>query len=454
MAPVSIMPDIPTDSEPAAPSATPLFEAPECTTPSSSTSSTSSTDASTSTNSVTITDTKTTAIPTGDPPLNTRRCFLCLTDEPECDPSIDWVTPCNCSLEGHHECLLAWITDLEAQGKEFRCSVCKSAILVTERYDPVLWLNNLLTHGFSRWSPRILLGFLFAGVVVSSAAYGAKAIDLFGGPDAVMSYLTKTDSPDGTHDESEHPREDHRIHLFRYSTLPFIAPALVINRMNLGDVATLPISLVYVGVSYCHAMDFHTWPPGPDRVFLAFYPILKATYFNIHRTLSDSLERSWAARARAMTAEQGSQATHIVTSPPAPTVARNVLEFEIDLQIGGYGNDDDDDEPRNNEEPQRNRAANVGSQSPIDFIAGALLWPGVCYGMGELMRRLLPARFVTKPSNGPVTGLLQQRWGRSFVGGCLFVVLKDAFFLYVKYKKMMNYPHRRVKNSDKRNIRK
>ncbi|KAI1349608.1 hypothetical protein F5Y01DRAFT_327255 [Xylaria sp. FL0043] len=371
------------------------------------------------------------------PPPNTRRCFVCLVDEPEDSLPVDWSTPCNCSLEGHQECLLAWVTDLEAQAKDVACPVCKSPILVTERYDPAIQLSNFLNNKFSRWSPRILLGFIASGALVSSSVYGAKAISWFAGPDAAPSLEIIRPS-----------RQDRAINLVHFSILPLIAPALVINRMNVGDIVTLPASLVYATLFH-HSADFFTWPPSPDRV-MAVYPALKAAYFHIHRALSDSLERSWAAQARAMNVEHGSQATHEIAPQPEPAPAMNILDLEIDIQIGEA---DDDGAPQGNGDAQRNRFADVGSRSPINFIAGALLWPGVCYGVGELMRHVLPSRFVTKPPSGPATGLLQERWGRSFIGGCLFVVLKDAFFLYVKYKKMMNRPYRRIKNSDRRNIR-
>ncbi|KAI1430920.1 hypothetical protein GGR50DRAFT_690117 [Xylaria sp. CBS 124048] len=392
----------------------------------------------------------------GDAPPNTRRCFVCLTDEPEDDPSIDWVTPCECSLQGHHECLLAWITDLEAQSKEFKCPVCKSAIVLSERYDSAVWLSNFLNHELALWSPRILLGFVVAGTVMSSAAYGAKAISWFAGPDALMNYLTKTEYTNVSRRiVGRRLQLEPSLDLVHYSTLPFIAPALVLNRMNITDMVTLPLSLVYVGVSHCYSPDFYTWPPNPDRTFFAIYPILKATYFNLHKVVSDSVERICAERVRNVIShsEQASQPTQAVAPVPGPPPAQNFMGFNIDIDIQ-VGEDDEEDEPPNNHGggPHRNRPADLNARSPIDFIAGALLTPGVCYGMGELIRRILPSRYVTKPANGSFTGLLQQLWGRSFVGGCLFVVLKDAFFLYVKYRRLMNHPYRRVLNSDKRNL--
>lgn len=183
---------------------------------------------------------------------------------------------------------------------------------------------------------------------------------------------------------------------------------------------------------------------------MAVYPVLKSTYFHIHRVISNSLEKAWTAKARAISVEHGFQETHNFAPEPEPGPALNILDLEIDIQIGEA--DGDGDNVRNGN-GQRIRAADGNGTSPVNFITGALLWPGVCYGVGELMRKLLPARFVTKPPDAPPTGLLQERWGRSLIGGCLFVVLKDVFFLYVKYKKIMNRPYRRIKNSDRRHPR-
>ncbi|KAF2963248.1 hypothetical protein GQX73_g10321 [Xylaria multiplex] len=381
-----------------------------------------------------------------DPSPDTRRCFVCLVDEPESNLPVDWSTPCNCSLEGHQECLLAWVTDLEAQAKDVICPVCKSPILITERYDAAIHLSNFLNHKFSRWSPRVLLGFIASGALVSSSVYGAKAISWFAGPEAVVAFLLTEDKA-GPFELIRRPQYDQHVNLLHFTVLPLIAPALILNRMNISDLITLPASLVYATL-FNHSAEFLTWPPSPNRV-MAIYPALKSTYFHIHGAVSDSLERSWAAQARTMSVEHGLQATHDVAPPPEPAPAMNILDLEIDIQIG----EADDGALGNNGGAQRNRGADGGGRSPINFIAGALLWPGVCYGVGELMRHVLPSRFVSKPLNGPATGLLQERWGRSFIGGCLFVVLKDAFFLYVKYKRMMNRPYRRIKNSERRNLR-
>ncbi len=86
----------------------------------------------------------------------------------------------------------------------------------------------------------------------------------------------------------------------------------------------------------------------------------------------------------------------------------------------------------------------------MNRMVSSLLFPAVCYGAGELLRLVVPQAWARPPGyRHPFTGLLQQRWGRSLVGGCLFVVLRDAFALYLKYRRVQVKQHRRVRNVDK-----
>ncbi|KAB5536035.1 hypothetical protein GE09DRAFT_1141217 [Coniochaeta sp. 2T2.1] len=92
----------------------------------------------------------------------------------------------------------------------------------------------------------------------------------------------------------------------------------------------------------------------------------------------------------------------------------------------------------------------------VSSVVLSLLYPTICYASGELLRVALPRSWVTRPtmswSGRPqmATGLLQRRWGRSLVGGCLYVVLKDAFSLYAKYRQVQQKGKRRVRNVERR----
>ncbi|ODA77231.1 hypothetical protein RJ55_06858 [Drechmeria coniospora] len=90
-------------------------------------------------------------------------------------------------------------------------------------------------------------------------------------------------------------------------------------------------------------------------------------------------------------------------------------------------------------------------------IVGALVMPGISFAMGELLRLALPRRWTAAPHGpwsqygiGQRPALLQQQWGRSLVGGCLYVMLKDAARVYSKSRRVVAMHNRRVKNVDRR----
>ncbi|KAH9886800.1 hypothetical protein F4778DRAFT_797660 [Xylariomycetidae sp. FL2044] len=383
-----------------------------------------------------------------------RRCFVCLGDEPEATLPADWSTPCKCSLEGHQDCLLAWVADLEAQSKDVNCPVCKSPIIVTDRADMAIQLNSLLNRQFSRWSPKILLGFLASGALVSSSIYGAKAIDCFAGPEAAEAFVFNVDQPTlfqmlQRPDARRFRNAPLPVNLFHAALLPLIGPALVLNRMHLGEVIMFPASLIYTMI-FEQTGDLFSWPPTPERV-LALYPALRAGYFHLHRIVSARLDKKLFSLAFPGANHEDSVARQQFAAPE-PNAGADLLDIEIEIALGGDQDLPAEQQQQQGAQARHNRILDVGGTSPLNFITGALLFPGVCYGVGELMRAVLPTKWVTRPLTGHPTGLLQERWGRSLVGGCLFVVLKDAFYLYVKYKKAVNRPYRKIKNSERRNL--
>ncbi|TLS25278.1 hypothetical protein PpBr36_07899 [Pyricularia pennisetigena] len=101
------------------------------------------------------------------------------------------------------------------------------------------------------------------------------------------------------------------------------------------------------------------------------------------------------------------------------------------------------------EQPRQRRVEGAGISTWSRIINGtvsALLMPQISFAMGEALRLTLPARWVSK--QGESKGLLQHTWGRSLVGTCLFVVLRDAVSLYVKYRRVQAIKNRTVKNFD------
>lgn len=110
----------------------------------------------------------------------------------------------------------------------------------------------------------------------------------------------------------------------------------------------------------------------------------------------------------------------------------------------------------------------ISTTSLADTILGALIFPSIAAAMGELLRHTLPKSWVTPPKGTPATswlggwisiggksgssdkptGFLQTRWGRSLVGGCMFVGLKDMILLYVRWKMAQNHRRRKILDRD------
>lgn len=92
-------------------------------------------------------------------------------------------------------------------------------------------------------------------------------------------------------------------------------------------------------------------------------------------------------------------------------------------------------------------------------LVSALILPGVSFAAGEALRLVLPKEWTASPLRNPWMrsasvaggrpGLFQQQWGRSLVGGCLYVVLRDVLRVYSKTRKVAALSNRRVKNVDR-----
>jgi hypothetical protein len=97
---------------------------------------------------------------------------------------------------------------------------------------------------------------------------------------------------------------------------------------------------------------------------------------------------------------------------------------------------------------------NLSTSQIASTVLGALFFPAISSLMGDLLKLSLPTYLVTQPAmkgwglassrHGPTTGLLQMKWGRSLIGGCLFIVLRDMVGVYVRWKKARDFGKRKV----------
>lgn len=218
---------------------------------------------------------------------------------------------------------------------------------------------------------------------------------------------------------------------------------------------------------------------------IAFLPYVRAFYNELYRYTFSSLEKKWDAAAHRRP-HDGEVADDLVQP-------QDEQEEFLDLRLE-FINDDEDIPPGEfpnpihpvadrdaanldaaeppNPQPQQgeqgdarnvpahievpnppvgdghnhiNIRRNISASALATSIMGALFLPSISSVMGEVLKVAMPKDWVTKKSlRLGATGLLQEKWGRSIIGGCLFVVLKDALLLYCKWKKARDFGKKRI----------
>lgn len=142
-------------------------------------------------------------------------------------------------------------------------------------------------------------------------------------------------------------------------------------------------------------------------------------------------------------------------APVVPLAAQPALNAAADAAA---------DAPAGNHEappaPARRMGLGAILSNVSNAIVSALILPGVSFAAGEALRLVLPKEWTTSSRSNPWMrsstaagsgrpGLFQQQWGRSLVGGCLFIVLRDMLRVYTKTRKVAALSNRRVKNVDR-----
>jgi hypothetical protein len=96
------------------------------------------------------------------------------------------------------------------------------------------------------------------------------------------------------------------------------------------------------------------------------------------------------------------------------------------------------------------RAARFSLTRLLIQVSVALAFPSISFTCGELLRLVLPKSATsgrgTLAYSPSARGLLHTTWGRSFVGGAMFLVVNDMFQLYVKYRLASVKTLRRIPN--------
>ena len=427
--------------------------------------------------------------------LGIKKCWICICDSTEDDPTkpARWRSPCTCNLTAHEACLLDWVADLEntrnrRTSKKIQCPQCKTEIKIARP-------KSLVLSGVKAWERLTgtlalpgMAGVLGGTIWAGCFCHGLHAVRVvFGEREALAIY-----------------RRAHRHwgFLTAYALIPI---SLIAARTNYADFV-LPGSTVFLFATQLterFAIDWTIWPPRPSTVF-GCLPLLRNCYNYLYEKAFGSLNLKWLLEIQPRHGEDGGGGGGGGGWDEADqdarvdeVIAHGDVVLELNLEIG-MGNDDDEggggeveqpqhQQARDEREPQPNQAAPAqpdinappappaaapnnnpppapapallnrrpnerisDTSSLLHTTLGALLFPSISACMGHLLLHSLPTTLTT--ASTPLTlfrnkgreGLLRTRWGRSVVGGCLFVVLKDVLMLYVRWSMARGHRGRRV----------
>lgn len=408
-----------------------------------------------------------------------RKCWICYTDETEDSPlNLEWRSPCPCALTAHEACLLDWLADMENPRARKRnganakmvCPQCKSDIVVTR---PRSYVVDGLRMAEKVAGRLVLPGMVFtvAGTLwAGCCAHGIYSMHLiFGSEEARQILQSSTEGP--------------------WSPglnvgLPLIPLSLIFSRTRYGDglLPAIPV-LFFAAHSPGQEPDFDLWPPTRAITFAAL-PYVKSIYASLYERFFGGLERKWISEVQPRAAEEVMM-DEVQQQDQAEGLNRfgeNIngqilMEIDLELQVG-MGDDDEPLEAPAVPAAENHDGADLGAQDGqaqgqnigqglglgrrqneiihdtgnlAEIVLGALVFPAISASMGGLLKYVLPKSWTTPSSvlERSRPGLLQSRWGRSVIGGCMFVLLKDALILYCRWKLAQTHRRRKVLNYDK-----
>ncbi|MCJ1465574.1 hypothetical protein MMC07_004193 [Pseudocyphellaria aurata] len=404
-----------------------------------------------------------------------RKCWICFSDETEDTPtSSAWRSPCPCALRAHESCLLDWIADIEApsrrrrsnQRSKIECPQCKTEILIARPRSYVVDGVNAIGAAAGRLIVPSILVTLAGGVLTGCWLHGFSTIYiLFGTEDAERLFGFDRGA---------------RISGNMGLGLPFIPIVLILSRTSLADSVLPVLPIFFLGTKIPSRQAASLWPPSAAMT-LAMLPYLRGVYNEFYKRILAPREKAWLKEIQPRAGEDGEEPAE--ENRPAAAEANEHehemeggLNFELGLEVEIFDDDEEHAAPIPVVQPQPaadnppppqaqnppvppNPHQHVHQQQNIilsttrlaDTILGALLFPTISATMGALLSLCLPRSWMTKPTppgfwaraSAP-TGLLQSRFGRSVVGGCLFVVLKDAVVLYSRFRLAQGHRQRRV----------
>ncbi|KAF1978360.1 hypothetical protein BU23DRAFT_524936 [Bimuria novae-zelandiae CBS 107.79] len=406
-----------------------------------------------------------------------RRCWICFNDETDDDETTsEWRSPCPCVLVAHEKCLLDWVADMEAPNAGRRagrsagkilCPQCKSEIRLQRPRDVVVET----VRSVEKLTKYMVLPGIFSalGVATYTTLHWLGQDTIY----KIFDYQDAYNILRPLYSVSRRADSHHMYMLYRFRDhwqldlgLPAIPLVIILSRTRMADSFLPFLPLVFLagggGGAQPLGVPQFSWPPSAAFTVAAL-PYIRSIYNSYYDHFWLRHERRWLkeVQPRAEVVEEvdgdvegGDDAEAILNALAEEGDGEDdgdevVVDVDVDLLFDWHaGAAPAPDVPQQHEQPrrarirrERNAALTTGGIS--DTILGALIFPTIAAAMGEALKVVLPTSWVT-PTAGQPQGFLQNKWARSIVGGCLFVGLKDAVLLYVRWKMAQTHHQRRV----------
>ncbi|MCJ1307495.1 hypothetical protein MMC25_001141 [Agyrium rufum] len=445
-----------------------------------------------------------------------RKCWICLVDETEdSTTNSPWRTPCPCNLTAHESCLLDWVADLEAPTaqhdssggpKKIECPQCKSTITIARPHSYVNKALSTVEHAAGQLIIPGLAGVVIGSIYSSCWAHGAMSMMLiFGVDDSSQILLKNMDWGSPLRFYAIFPSVPFLLIASRtkllYRYLPIVPPFVVLMNPDIlprtldqlwpPSPAFAFTTLPYLNYFYNSLYD-RLFAEREKAWIAAVRPSTSEENLDelgprhMHDDLDDLHEGEVALEiefnmpfggddieigededrihfrpAAHPPQPQGHDQANPVNQPDgAPAAAADAQgDNAPPPQAGQDGHQPGPQVDANDIRRRFGGNPIISTTHILRSGLGALAFPAIAAAMGGLLKLTLPRNWTTlipqasSSGSGKRPGLLQTHWGRSIVGGCMFVILKDTFILYSRYRLAQNHMKRSVVDWDRRKKR-
>ncbi|EMR11137.1 hypothetical protein PNEG_00733 [Pneumocystis murina B123] len=329
---------------------------------------------------------------------NLERCWICFDDILEgLNDKGSWRSPCRCGLIGHEKCLLTWITEsqkTDLSDKPVLCPQCKCPLRLKDSSTFTFWFLSKIDKVLRKSVPIFIVCGLGSSALISAAFYGIHTIYTICGEKDAQKIM-----------EFEMNNEYFWKLAFGLPSIPFI---LIFSQFSQFDTIIPIIPLIFFGDQ---ALDISR--PLSPTFTLCILPWIRIIYNSIYR--------------------------HFII----PIHRRFGQELYPQREISGYYPSEHQSIRQTNTRTQENEEnhdirGRMVVFEDIDFgrmIVGTLMFPKISSIIGSCIMKIPGAK-----------KWIPSKFHCSVIGGCLFIVLKDAISLFYKYQKVKQRRSRRVLN--------